>query len=403
MTLETPTFSVVGQQNRADIYYLKKTASANLRESYNNSYFLLKGGVNKVLGAKPEYPATCQVLKRQWAIIDRKCAPNYVSTTPPPPAPVEKTCDTTLNCKWRVKTFPCGWERQAEEKGYAADTWVRNCNGENCELANVQQTNPATNTKTDTCVAEFHCMRPGTYTLTLSVQDGCNTRTEDTTVVCKCAKTLNVQMPVVPNVLKTCTDGSTTRDFRELTLEGRIIADGARNGAPLPGCPTLPAPAAAAPAITTGHCCPALVPCAGCPACAECASCPGGSAPSMPGGAEDAESIPGAVTGAIPKRAEAADVPVLPASVEEPAVPGAILEANAVPGAAVPAASSQAEPAHEEYGSAFVSSEEDEDEVSTSLLLGVVIPISVIIVASMIGNVLLFQKLRRVGVRHLPQ
>jgi len=391
IVLPTPTAEVVGQKNgNNDIYYLKN--SINKRERYGKAHFLLKGG------AKPEYPNTCNVLKRQWSIEKRTCAAFYQGTTPPPVAPPAATCDTTIDCRWNVKSFPCGWEQQSAENGWTKDSWVRNCADEGCRLQN---------TATGNCVAEFHCQRPGSYTLQLTVNDGCNTRTEDTTVVCKCAKTLAVQTPVVPNVLKTCNDGSTTREFRELTLEGRILSDPAgRVGAPLPACPApaLPTPPTRAPA-PTGGCCPALIPCPACKICPECATCPGGYTLTQSGSADEA-TIPGAVEGAIPLSVDtgAADVPVAPASIDDAVVPGAILEANAVPGmrTAVDKADSDI---HEEYleeGSAFISDDEEEDEVSTSLLLGVVIPISIIIIASMIGNVLLFNKLRKVAAPALP-
>jgi hypothetical protein len=44
----------------------------------------------------------------------------------------------------------------------------------------------------------------------------------------------------------------------------------------------------------------------------------------------------------------------------------------------------------------FVSTD-SEEEVSSSLLLGVIIPISLVMVGSVIGNVILFNKLRAVA------
>jgi len=100
--------------------------------------------------------------------------------------------------------------------------------------------------------------------------------------------------------------------------------------------------------------------------------------------------VAGSVAGAlIPDvfavRADAVREAGVPAAADDlwSAIPGAVF------GVQAPTSESEARPS-------FVSDAE-EDEVSTSLLLGVVIPISVIIVVSVVGNVLLINKLRSVN------
>jgi hypothetical protein len=106
--------------------------------------------------------------------------------------------------------------------------------------------------------------------------------------------------------------------------------------------------------------------------------------------------------------------PVAPAAgrLAASAVPGALLGMAAVPGAVVPGSSSGVpgiSAATRRNGDDFpiveeilqrnplVSEDEQEADVSSSMLLGVVIPISLIIVGSLIGNVLMFNKLRRMS------
>jgi len=95
-------------------------------------------------------------------------------------------------------------------------------------------------------------------------------------------------------------------------------------------------------------------------------------------------------------------------------VPGALLGMAAVPGAVVPGSNGGVPagvpaathrrgdefPIVEEIlqkRSPLVSDDEQEADVSSSILLGVVIPISLIIVGSLIGNMLMLKKLRRVN------
>jgi hypothetical protein len=103
----------------------------------------------------------------------------------------------------------------------------------------------------------------------------------------------------------------------------------------------------------------------------------------------ETSAVPGSVTGAVNHAQVDESRPLaVPAEVSDDlwsAIPGAVF------GVHPPAAVSE-----EGDGAAFVSQAE-QDEVSTSLLLGVVIPISIIIVVSVVGNVLLVNKLRRVN------
>jgi hypothetical protein len=420
-----PTSTVNNQLNREAIHYIPRegvcknpTALIPARDRFKDpnplfggehAYFKLEGD------PKPVYNASCKVLKRQWILFDRGCAKSFTNQAPPPVDPKKVECKP-FECRWRVKTFPCGWDKTA----YPANSWVENCNGENCELNPVLKAGNTDRNYT-TCIAPFRCRRPGTYTLELIVKDSCSVKTKETVVVCRCHQEIQIQKLVDVDVQKVCQDTSTIRTFQELRLTGDIVPT--RSAAPLPGC-AKPTPAPAPPAPPAGSCCPAPVPCGTCSPCATCTACPGGA--KLPGqvaqsGANpdqhDSPVVPGSILGAMPLRYGDTDVasqPVAPAAgrLAASAVPGALLGMAAVPGAVVPGSSSGVpgiSAATRRNGDDFpiveeilqrnplVSEDEQEADVSSSMLLGVVIPISLIIVGSLIGNVLMFNKLRRMS------
>ena len=78
-------------------------------------------------------------------------------------------------------------------------------------------------------------------------------------------------------------------------------------------------------------------------------------------------------------------------------VPGALVGVEA-PGAAPAMVSPVAAPAQQVPGSAFASGEALlEEEMSTDLMLGILFPISAVIIASVVGNLLLVRKLQKVN------
>lgn len=441
---KAPASSVVNQDNREAIHYIprkdvcnklkaaKDAAAARLvlgtgvqrfkdPNFGENAYFELKGD------PKPAYPQNCKVLKRQWILYDRQCAKSFTKTVPVVPGKTQAKC-AGFSCTWRVKKFPCGWETTA----YAANSWVENCNGENCELNPLKAGTTNAERNYATCIAPFRCRRPGTYTLELKVDDACSVKTTETVVVCRCASEVIIDGMKDVDVMKTCDDTnpkSTERVFKELRLTAEIKTKTGRDvRAGLTDyyteCPK-PAPAPAAPA---GTCCPAVVPCQACATCATCTACPGGS--NLPGqGAQsganpdqhDTPVVPGAILGAMPLSTAGNgntivdSQPVAPVAenLDTYAVPGALLGMGAVPGAVVPGSNGGVPgmsatasrngddfPYAEEIlqkRSSLMSEDEQETDVSSSMLLGVVIPISSIIVGSLIGNVLMLKKLRRVN------
>merc|ERR1711871_960675 len=411
-----PESKVVNQNNGANIHYIPRAQTCDNQQAVTgrdrfkdpkmpgHASFELTGD------PKPTNPSSCNVLKRQWILWNRQCAKSFTAT-PPVQAPIQgPTCKPADNrkCSWTVVSFPCGWQKT----DHPANTWVDGCAKEGCKL----------NQDDTTCIAPFRCKRPGTYTLELKVNDQCSTKTQQTTVVCKCKQQISISaMQNNMDVVKTCDEtklDAETRVFKKLELSAEITT-GRGGPADLAQCPS-PAPAPAAPAAPAGACCPPAAPCPACPACAACIGCPGSA--SLPGqggvqaGAADSEDIvvPGAILGALPLSTTDDNVesePVAPAvGGIDVTVPGALLPMAAVPGAVVPGTNAvpslSAKVSDSEFPmveevmqkrSALMSKAEQEGEVSTSLLLGVVIPISLIIVGSLIGNILMFNKLRRVN------
>jgi hypothetical protein len=148
-----------------------------------------------------------------------------------------------------VLKFPCN---------YQSNQFFTNplgCSGEGCNLET-----------SASCGATFRCRSAGTYTLQLTMSDGCSTTSDTVPVVCKCANQISadVMSPQVV-VLKTCDGASKTRMFPTMDILGSYTQIPQRAGAALPACPAAPAPAAATAApvapVATGQCCPAPAAC----------------------------------------------------------------------------------------------------------------------------------------------
>jgi len=398
-----------------EIRFLDGSKTGNAQ--FGNSFFTLSGSST----------TNCTVQSRRWVYVGRSCAQSYTpSSAPPTFAPIPADCPLEKTCQWKVLKFPCN---------YQSNQFFTNplgCSGEGCNLET-----------SASCGATFRCRSAGTYTLQLTMSDGCSTTSDTVPVVCKCANQISadVMSPQVV-VLKTCDGASKTRMFPTMDILGSYTQIPQRAGAALPACPAAPAPAAATAApvapVATGQCCPAPAACPACTQCPQCAQCPFvpvAPAPApmpVPGaapGAVPAAPVPGAapapfvpVPGAIPGLAPAPVPGSVPAPAEVPAetpgsaptvpapipgtaptvpapVPGSVPSApRPTPGSTPVAPTVPGSVPAETPGSnnVFVSTD-SEEEVSSSLLLGVIIPISLVMVGSVIGNVILFNKLRAVA------
>jgi len=254
----------------------------------------------------------------------------------------------------------------------------------------------------------FKCRAAGVYLLELTVGDGCSVKRETVPVTCRCAKELQVDVDPPQVNLKRCQPGG-TRDFADMDIAGRYFrTPPASRAAPTPTvCEATSAPTMAptAPAVS-GQCCPAAAACAACTKCPECNACPiviqgGGVTPVVP-----AAPVPGVPPGVVPDAVAPTPgaVPPPPSAPRAP-VPGAVSPPDIVVPVApqapqavtVPApVPGQVSPSQRPADAAFTAaaSESEDDEVSTALLLGVIIPISVIMVGSIIGNIILFGKFK---------
>lgn len=294
-----------------------------------------------------------------------------------------------------MKSFPCEWRK------WNAQQYPVGCDAEGCELA------PATGTVPDQCQARFKCRASGLYMLELTVQDGCSSKSETVPVTCKCAQELQLNLIDAQVNLKRCRTGG-ARAFEDMSISASYGLTAAPRSQVVSGaCPTTPAPTMSptAPA-TSGQCCPAAAPCTACTQCPQCNACSiviqggGGGAPVSPPVAP--APVPGTPTGLTP------DAPTTPStgSVPAPVSPGVLAPVPGnvpVPGALTPDRATPAlgpqvtpgTPVQDPSGASFTSTGAEEDEeVSTALLLGVIIPISVIMVGSIVANIMLFGKFK---------
>jgi len=323
----------------------------------------------------------CDYTSRTWKVTRRECSDVAFIPAPVTPSPVgpASVCKKTNTTQWKVTKFPCGYVSRPNFRP------PDGCAAEGCSL-----------TTSAIGMASFKCNSPGTYTLSLTLDDGCSRSEETTTVACRCATTIAAFVPSATTMLRRCSPvgdvaGVTSKKWDELNLGGSFVAYTDRTGAPLDPCPAVPNLVPDVPTPPEAPCCPPLLPCAACAWCPDCPQCPSGYiALGQVSRSQASSTVAGSVAGAlIPDvfavRADAVREAGVPAAADDlwSAIPGAVF------GVQAPTSESEARPS-------FVSDAE-EDEVSTSLLLGVVIPISVIIVVSVVGNVLLINKLRSVN------
>jgi len=385
---QTPNVTVTFQANpiATDIYFVDATKQGSAQ--FGGAFWTLRGF---------DIPL-CAVQKRSWYFQERKCASNYaILPVVPTLAPVQ-SCPIKKQCSWKVTKFPCGW---ASSVSFKSPT---NCTTEGCDLQNVGTT----------CAARFNCNSAGTYELQFTVADGCSTRVEAMTVSCKCKTCVFADIPAAQTITRQCVANTDARAWPDTVIAGAVISRSpGANGCALPACAAPPAVAAAV-AAPKGACCPAVKPCGLCNTCPSCPVCPAGPGVQaflpVPGSAGLDGAQPGSAEIVVPGGIAAAfagqqlySVTQNEAAVSRSAetviglVPGALVGVEA-PGAAPAMVSPVAAPAQQVPGSAFASGEALlDEEMSTDLMLGILFPISAVIIASVVGNLLLVRKLQKVN------
>jgi len=218
---------------------------------------------------------SCTVVSRRWRLISRECTDPYRDSAPTVTVTSAPTCKVTYNCNWKLVKYPC---QSLTPAGTLATTFKRpettDGRGTKREL---KEGDSLENTagRADQCNAKFTCNSPGTYQLSLTVDDGCSTDTKLTTVTCKC-ETKPIAVTSGPYTsIYACDGAKQTRTFTDTTLDGsKSSVEDIRGGLDLAPCPTpaLPLPLPQATPGTTA-CCPAQPACPTCPSCPSCPVC----------------------------------------------------------------------------------------------------------------------------------
>lgn len=227
----------------------------------------------------------CLVKSRRWYLSRRECT-SESSALAPTIAVTPGACPDPFICTWHVTKFPCNKQQMVLDQRWKApfielkdNVGTKECAEEGCEMTLIQGTAPVK------CDAHFECRSPGTYTLELTVTDGCQISKKQTSVICRCAVratiTLSDQI-----VVRSCDTTGAAQQF--LFAERTIVP--AIDTSTLPRLDSCPAGGAAAPtpaAAPAERCCPAHPPCPQCPRCPNerqggCPACPSAGLGSIP-------------------------------------------------------------------------------------------------------------------------
>jgi hypothetical protein len=279
-TMKTPT---TGQD--AEIWW---RTSINPQDNYEGYQFLLRGSSG----------TTCSVKRRQWFLINRQCADPYKTAAPTVAATTQAQCKQDYTCRWALHKIPCmkkagdyrgeafGWIKDADSRDPAKNT-VRNgkddlpltINGATkrelvpcevgAEVPNARCLLENLPSRSTQCVTSFQCRAPGTYQLSLTVGDGCSETRKFMCVTCRCQTRLAVDAGVGQAALYSCNQNG-VNEFGSIKLKGQVTPLEARTGLELEKCEREPTPVKpkAAPDVT---CCPKAPEC---PTCPHCPSCP---------------------------------------------------------------------------------------------------------------------------------
>lgn len=342
-------------------------------------------GAGLVAGSKFNLVANvngnCKARTTRWSFVERTCGATYIpSSRPPPQTPSPVSC---------IKKFQCKWEPvECEEPSAANPLYVNNNENRSKPNSTEEVTGYVDGQKVtrtirnpgwphiirnpsgqDECTATFKCRHPGVYKMKLTVSDECATKSEFVTITCTCPTKTVARAGADQTSLYQCA-GNNKYDFTTVQLAGvgekqQCNSRGTDCSVPQ-GC-SAPTPAAKCAGFSS-TCCPAKeccpAPCPTCPACPACPLCPtsssSGSAP-----AASRETIPGSVDAIN-------------------ALIGGGSRSHAGGDGPVPVAS----PLSYSSGAALIQSEDSVQRAELQAY-GVVGPLSIMLVFSVIGNFVL--------------
>jgi len=275
-----------GYCNEQDEAVIRWRSSVNAQDEFESYQFLLKG----------KSGTTCTVKRRQWFLVNRQCTPPYKPKAAPKVEAAQASCKVDYTCRWALHKIPCmkkskdyrkqefNWIKQEDSRNPPKNTVLAADGESDLPLSNKKVLVPcAVGSETPTsrcllesvtsrntqCVTNFQCRAPGTYQLSLTVGDGCSEKREFMCVTCRCQTKLAVDAGVAQASLYTCNAGG-VNEFASVKLEGKVTPLEERGGLKLEECQreaSAPTPQAN-PAQT---CCPTQPEC---PKCPNCPSCP---------------------------------------------------------------------------------------------------------------------------------
>jgi hypothetical protein len=323
---------------------------------------------------EPNLNETCSTAKYTWLISERTCSRPYTPPKPTITTPID--CPPTeYKCEWELTSVPCDFDWN----GILGDPLPESCTnnvavgpppatcskiGEGIvrDVKNgifydaitkskkgIPIKNPLPNLpEREKCNIHFKCRHPGTYSLLFTISDDCSRAEEPTTVSCQCATTPTVRATrTLYESLYTC-----NKDIRRFASVEVSVSVDELNRFELKRCdpPAVPKPLVGI--VTT---CPAQCPTAPvCPQCPQCPQCP-------PCGAEGCNGSCGS--------------------------PGSLAQSD--PAAIIAAAMQQ----HGETARALAASSAEQTEMSLGPVMGVILPMSAVMLFSIFGNLLLFSKI----------
>jgi len=266
-----------------------KTSITTNNDPFQAQRFTLKG----------QSGTSCTVKRRQWFLVNRECTTPYEPGLAPPVVAAVSECKPDYKCRWVLSKLPCNCNFAAVGTTTPAPAGGANVGtnqlqagqclrplSEERELTVCPRTGPYVESCTlkevvpsreDQCLTKFRCRAPGTYELTLTVNDGCQEARKSMTVSCRCETRIEAKVDPFWSSMYVCDRGTSSFQMVSLKAEVRSVAE--RGGLPLDACPRSPA-VPAPQAAPTDTCCPAQPPC---PMCPDCPTCPDMCTPQCPG------------------------------------------------------------------------------------------------------------------------
>lgn len=324
--------------------------------------------------------SSCSITRNRWLVEDRTCAPPYTQSTPAPPPATNNCPPTVYLCHWKLMQVPCDfdWEKKttllpadcgdpasvnpscSDERtiGHGPVGVANECLEKNLLSHNVAAGQEPLDRNADStgckfedrprpgfscnAVLHFKCRFPGTYRLQFVVQDDCTTARADSVVSCQCATTPSVRATrTIYESLYLCRGDN--RRFQAVNISVDVTE---LDGFKLARCPAPPVPTPAPVFLPSrSQCCPAATRCPECPQCPMCPQCPDAfRRTTNPGSAEGTRMA---------------------------ALPEILRENNRV----------------------FAESFAEESDVGYGPVIGVMLPMSAVMVLSIVGNLLLVYKI----------